>query len=258
MRIVRVQYREHTFYASLAENAVVCLNKALGLSQPIPLEEVIVLPPVMPTKIVCAAVNYRAHGAELGHTVPDEPRIFLKPPSSIIGPGHPILLPPSSTRVDHECELAVVIGKTGRHLDPADVREYVFGYACANDVTARDLQKIDGIFGRAKGFDTFCPIGPWIETQIEDPDALTIRTLVNGQVRQNGTTADMIFKTFELVSFISKIMTLNPGDVILTGTPEGVGPLHAGDEVRIEIEGVGLLINPVLSDTDDGREKPVQ
>lgn len=250
MRILRVQYRGRIFYAALHDDHVICLNKELGFPDPIPLREVGVMPTVMPSKIVCAAVNYRAHGEELGHDLPEEPRLFLKPPSSVIASGQAIVLPPDSERVDHEGELAVVIGRTARNIHESEVDTYVFGYACANDVTARDLQRRDGLFGRAKGFDTFCPIGPWIETEVPDPDNLAIRTLVNNTVRQSSSTAAMIFPVRTLVSFVSRVMTLNPGDVILTGTPEGVGPLHDGDEVRVEIEGVGMLINPVTASAE--------
>lgn len=250
MRILRVQYRGRIFYAALHDDHVICLNKELGFPDPIPLREVGVMPTVMPSKIICAAVNYRAHGEELGHDLPEEPRLFLKPPSSVIASGQAIVLPPDSERVDHEGELAVVIGRTARNIREPEVDAYVFGYTCANDVTARDLQRRDGLFGRAKGFDTFCPIGPWIETEVPDPDNLAIRTLVNNTVRQSSSTAAMIFPVRTLVSFVSRVMTLNPGDVILTGTPEGVGPLRDGDEVRVEIEGVGMLINPVTASAE--------
>jgi hypothetical protein len=188
MRILRVQYRGRIFYAALHDDHVICLNKELGFPDPIPLREVGVMPTVMPSKIVCAAVNYRAHGEELGHDLPEEPRLFLKPPSSVIASGQAIVLPPDSERVDHEGELAVVIGRTARNLREPEVDAYVFGYTCANDVTARDLQRRDGLFGRAKGFDTFCPIGPWIETEVPDPDNLAIRTVVNDTVRQSSST----------------------------------------------------------------------
>ena len=250
MRILRVQYRGRIFYAALHDDHVICLNKELGFPDPIPLREVGVMPTVMPSKIICAAVNYRAHGEELGHDLPEEPRLFIKPPSSVIASGQAIVLPPDSERVDHEGELAVVIGRTARNIREPEVDAYVFGYTCANDVTARDLQRRDGLFGRAKGFDTFCPIGPWIETEVPDPDNLAIRTLVNNTVRQSSSTAAMIFPVRTLVSFVSRVMTLNPGDVILTGTPEGVGPLRDGDEVRVEIEGVGMLINPVTASAE--------
>ena len=251
MRVVRVRYAGKLFYATLTGKEVLCLDRSLGFEAPIALSEVMVLPPAQPSKIICAAVNYRAHAEEVGLPIPEEPVIFFKPPSSIIGPGQAIVLPASSQRVDYEAELALVMGKAGRNIAAADVPAYVFGYCCANDVTARDLQRKDVQFGRAKSFDTFCPLGPWIETQVENPDNLQIRTLVNGQVRQDGNTSDMIFSPFELVSFISKVMTLLPGDVILTGTPPGVAPMNPGDEVHVDIPGVGLLINAVAQGVAD-------
>lgn len=248
MRVLRVQYQNHTFYASLHGDELMCLNKNLGLTRPIPLREVAVVPPVMPTKIICAAVNYKGRADEMQRSVPSEPVLFLKPPSSVIGTGMPIILPSASTRVDYEAELAVIMGKACRNLEPDEAPGHVFGYACANDVTARDLQRQDGQYCRAKGFDSFCPIGPWIETQVLDVSALSISTRVNGEIVQQGNTRDMVFPPFDLVSRISKVMTLQPGDVILTGTPQGVGPMGHGDEVRVEIEGVGILINRAIAE----------
>ncbi|MEF3697301.1 fumarylacetoacetate hydrolase family protein [Desulfolutivibrio sp.] len=250
MRVLRVRHQDKSFYASLLEDHVVCLDRSLSYDKPIPLSEIQLLPPVAPTKVVCAAVNYRSHAAEVGREVPDEPVLFLKPPSAVIPAGQPIVLPRASARVDYEAELAVVMGRPCRNVPPEKVAAHIFGYTCANDVTARDLQNKDGLYGRAKGFDTFAPIGPWIETEAPDPGNLAIRTLVNGEVRQEGDTSDMIFPVAELVSFISRVMTLQPGDVILTGTPPGIGPLAAGDEVRIEIAGVGVLINPVVAEEE--------
>lgn len=247
MRILRVRHQNEIFYASLGEEHVISLNKELPFKEPIPLSEIAVLPPVAPTKVVCIGLNYRKHAEELGLDVPEEPVIFYKPPSAVIGGGQPIVLPLQSERVDYEAELAVIIGKPCRHVSAARAPEYIFGYACANDVTARDLQKRDGLYGRAKGFDTFAPIGPWIETHVEDPSNLSLTTRVNGEVRQQGNTSDMIFSPFELVSFISGVMTLMPGDVILTGTPPGIGPIKDGDEVHVEIPHVGVLINPVVA-----------
>lgn len=259
MRVIRVKYLEKTFYAQLLDaSSVLCLNRALGLDRPIPLSDVVILPVVWPTKIVCVGTNYRDHAQEMGKDVPQEPLLFLKPPSAIIGNGQSIILPRASSRVDHEAELALVIGQTCRNASPEEVPACVFGYACANDVTARDLQKKDVQFTRAKGFDTFAPLGPWIETEVPDPAALSVRTLVNGEVRQDGHTSAMIHKPFELVSFISRVMTLLPGDVVLTGTPAGVGPLRPGDEVRVEIETVGLLINPVEAEAAGADGTPLQ
>jgi 2-keto-4-pentenoate hydratase/2-oxohepta-3-ene-1,7-dioic acid hydratase in catechol pathway len=207
------------------------------------------LAPVEPGKIVCIGSNYRDHAAEMGKPVPDRPKIFLKPPSSVVGPEERIEIPPLTTRVDHEAELGVVIGRRCRRVSPADALDYVFGYTCVNDVTARDFQKEDGVFARAKGFDSFCPVGPAVVSGL-DPARLRVTARVNDGLRQDGTTADMVFDVAALVSFVSKIMTLEPGDLLSTGTPAGVGPLVAGDRVVIEVEGVGALGNPVV-DRDD-------
>jgi 2-keto-4-pentenoate hydratase/2-oxohepta-3-ene-1,7-dioic acid hydratase in catechol pathway len=210
----------------------------------LPLEGVILLPPVTPTKIVCLGRNYAAHAAEHGADVPEIPLIFLKPPSSVIGPGETIRLPPQSERVEHEAELAVVIGRQARWVPPAQSEDVILGYTIANDVTARDLQTRDGQWTRAKGFDTFCPLGPWIETRL-DPSDVVVTCSVNGQMRQMASTRDLVFPVPQLVAFISSVMTLEAGDLILTGTPAGVGPLLDGDEVTVEIEGLGTLTNPV-------------
>jgi len=249
MRIIRVRYRDRSFYAVITSpESLRCLNNEENLPDEIPFADVELLPLVRPSKIVCVGLNYHAHAREMGHSVPEEPVLFLKPPSSVIGPGDPIVMPASSERVDHEAELALVIGRTARHVSEADAPRHLFGYSCANDVTARDLQQKDGQWTRAKSFDTFCPVGPWIETQVADERALSIRAVVNGQVRQQGSTEDMIFPPAKLISFISSVMTLLPGDVILTGTPAGIGPLADGDEVSVEIDHVGLLLNPVISE----------
>jgi 2-keto-4-pentenoate hydratase/2-oxohepta-3-ene-1,7-dioic acid hydratase in catechol pathway len=196
--------------------------------------------PVRPSKIICIGRNYAAHARELGHDIPDEPLLFLKPPSSLIGPGDAVLLPPESARVEHEAELAVVIGRRAKRVTREDALAHVFGYTCACDVTARDLQKKDVQFTRAKGFDTFCPIGPWIETEL-DPTTQRVKCKVGENPRQDGTTSHMIFDVPTLVAYVSRMMTLESGDVILTGTPEGVGPLLAGDSVEVEVSGVGVL-----------------
>lgn len=214
-----------------------------------PLSEVKLLPPVVPGKIVCLGRNYREHAAELGNPVPPEPLIFLKPPSAVIGPEEPILLPEISERVDYEGEIAVIIGRTcSRLAEDADVRPYLLGFTCLNDVTARDLQRKDVQFTRAKGFDTFCPIGPVVETELELA-AATVETRVNGERRQFGRTTEMIFPVDRVIRWISRMMTLEPGDVIATGTPAGVGPLHPGDVVEVEVSGVGILRNPVAPRT---------
>ena len=202
------------------------------------------LAPCTPSKIVGIGRNYRDHIAELGHQAPDRPLLFLKPPSSILAPGGTIRLPADSRRVDFEGELGVVIGRTARHVSVAGALEHVFGYTCVNDVTARDLQQTDVQFTRAKGFDTFCPCGPAIAVGI-DPAGLTVETYVNGRRRQSSPVSRMIFGVAELVSFVSGVMTLWPGDLIATGTPEGVGPLAPGDEVIVSIDGIGRLASRV-------------
>lgn len=212
------------------------------------LSRVVLLPPAEPTKIICVGRNYAAHAAEHEAEVPELPLLFLKPPSSLLPSGRRILLPPQSERVEHEAELAVVISQRGRWITPEKCTEYILGYTIANDVTARDLQRQDGQWTRGKGFDTFCPLGPWLETDLDPADVL-ITCSVNEQMRQMGSTRDMVFSVSNLVAYISSIMTLEAGDVILTGTPSGVGPLLEGDEVTIEIEGIGSLTNNVGIDT---------
>lgn len=196
--------------------------------------------PVTPTKIVCIGRNYAAHARELGHDVPSEPLIFLKAPSALAGPGDVIVLPPESARVEHEAELAVVVGKRSKRLGRADALGHVFGFTCACDVTARDLQKKDVQFTRSKSFDTFCPLGPWIETDL-DCSSVRVACRVGGVTRQDGVTSSMIFDVPTLVSYVSHMMTLEAGDVILTGTPEGVGPLADGDTLEVDIGGIGTL-----------------
>ena len=211
----------------------------------IALAEVKLLAPVVPSKIVCVGRNYRDHAAELGNPMPDEPLLFLKPPSSVVGHEEAIELPPVSARVEHEGELGVVIGRRARLLSDSDnPLDYVLGYTCVNDVTARDLQRRDVQFTRAKSFDTFCPVGTYIVGGI-DPFDLGVETRVNGEVRQRGRTSAMAFPVSYLIRYISHIMTLEPGDLISTGTPAGVGPLSDGDVVEVEVEQVGLLGNPV-------------
>ena len=207
-------------------------------------EGVNLIAPVEPGKIVCVGRNYAAHAAEHGNEVPELPLLFFKPPSSVIGPGATIRLPPQSGAIEHEAELAVVIGRRGRWITIDDAPDHILGYTAANDVSARDLQQIDDQWTRAKGFDTFCPLGPWIDTDLDPADAL-ITCSVNSQLRQMGSTRDLVFPVYELIAYISSIMTLEPGDVVLTGTPSGVGPLLEGDEVSIEIDGIGTLTNPV-------------
>lgn len=197
-----------------------------------------------PSKIIAVGLNYRSHARELGMDVPSEPILFLKPPSAVIANGEEIILPPQSSRVDYEAELAVVIGRETRDVDATDAAVCVSGYTCANDVTARDLQEKDGQWTRSKSFDCFCPLGPWVETGAPEPEAL-VELELNGELRQSATVSDMVFSPLELVAFISQVMTLFPGDVIMTGTPPGVGELNSGDEVIVRIVGVGELKNTV-------------
>ncbi|MFT4299059.1 MAG: fumarylacetoacetate hydrolase family protein [Aeromicrobium sp.] len=211
------------------------------------LADVRLLAPVIPrSKVVCIGKNYAGHAAEMGGPLPSEPLVFLKPNTSVIGPGEPVVYPRQTQNLHFEGELAVVIGRICRDVPAADAAKVIFGYTIANDVTARDLQAADGQWARAKGFDTFCPLGPWIETNLE-PGDLRIRTTLNGEVKQDGTTADLVFDVPTLVAHVSSFMTLLPGDVLLTGTPEGVGPMQVGDSVGITISGIGTLVNQVVS-----------
>lgn len=204
------------------------------------------LPPCEPSKIVCLGLNYRDHAEEMGFSIPAEPILFLKPPSSIIGHGEAIAYPEQSQRVDYEAELAVVIARRIRKISPDEALDSLLGYTCLNDVTARDLQAKDGQWTRAKSFDTFAPLGPWIETAIADPHCLNIRLSVNGEVKQSSNTRHLIFSIPEIVAYISGIMTLEPFDVIATGTPSGIGPLNRGDVVCVEIQDIGVLENRVV------------
>jgi 2-keto-4-pentenoate hydratase/2-oxohepta-3-ene-1,7-dioic acid hydratase in catechol pathway len=216
----------------------------------IPLEQAVLLAPLEPSKIVCVGRNYREHAAELGHDVPSEPLIFLKPPSSVIGPRQTIIRPRISARVDHEGELGVVIGKKCRRLTAdEDVRSYILGYTCVNDVTARDLQKRDGQWTRAKGFDSFCALGPVVADTLDPWRGVQVETRVNGKIKQQGNTRDFIFALDVVIRHIAEVMTLLPGDVIATGTPSGVGPLLAGDLVEVTVEAVGTLLNTVSDES---------
>jgi len=210
------------------------------------LDDVDLLAPVLPTKIIAVAKNYSDHAAEMGGTVPAEPMIFLKPSTSVVGPEAVITIPEQSTQVEHEAELAVIIGRLCKDVPKDRVEDVVLGYTCANDVTARDLQRSDNQWGRAKGFDTFCPLGPWICTGEIEPANSPIVCEVNGEVRQTGSTREMVHSIPGLVAFISDIMTLLPGDVILTGTPAGVGPMMVGDLVEVTVPGIGTLSNEVV------------
>ncbi|MBF0529942.1 MAG: fumarylacetoacetate hydrolase family protein [Deltaproteobacteria bacterium] len=216
-------------------------DRAFSLSQ------VTLLAPCQPTKVVAVGLNYRDHIEEMHHTVPDEPVIFIKPASSVIGPSQVIICPPRSHRVDYEAELAVVISRHAKNVSPGEASRYILGYTCLNDVTARDLQAKDQQWTRAKGFDTFCPIGPVIETEL-DPSDLSVEAWLNGEKRQSSRTSNLLFNVPTLVAFISGVMTLEPGDVIATGTPSGVGPVKPGDSIEIRVQGIGSLINKVVAE----------
>lgn len=249
MRLVRVIYEGDCRYGLADEDTVTLMtDEPFGAWEHdgmFPLSEAQLLCPVVPTKVVCVGLNYRPHIIEMGHDFPEEPVIFLKPSTAVIGPGVPIELPSGVGRVDYEAELGVVIGRRTHRADRDEARANILGFTCGNDVTARDLQRRDGQWSRAKGFDGFCPIGPWVATDVE-PDDLLLQCLVNGSVRQETSTKDMLFDPYELVSFVSNVMSLVPGDVILTGTPGGIGPLHAGDTVEVRISDVGSLVNTVV------------
>ena len=210
------------------------------------LPDVRMLSPILPSKVVALGRNYSEHAKEMGGDAPTTPLLFIKPSTSVIGDGDAVRLPPSSAEVHYEGELAVIIGKPARNVSREAALDVVLGYACANDVTARDQQRADGQFTRAKGYDSFCPLGPWIETVL-DPSDLHLVTRVNGDIKQDGRTSQMVHDIPAQIAFISEVMTLLPGDVILTGTPAGVGPIVAGDTVTVEIEGIGVLSNPVVA-----------
>ena len=214
----------------------------------VPLSEAKLLAPVIPrSKVVAVGKNYREHAAEMGDEAPTEPLLFLKPNTSVIGPGDAIVLPVQSERVEHEGEVAVVIGRIAKHVAEADAANVIFGYTIANDVTARDLQRKDGQWARAKGFDTFCPLGPFIETELDPTERLAVICRVNGEVRQAGFTSDMVFGVAEIIEYVSAFTTLLPGDVLLTGTPSGVGPVQPGDLMEVEVDGIGTLANRVVA-----------
>ena len=248
MRIVRCQTAQGSRYGIVEAETIRLLRGAPFEPEfsgaTVPLEKAQLLAPCTPSKIVAVGINYASHAPEIGCTIPAEPLIFLKPSTTVIGPDDEIILPPMSRQVDFEGELAVVIGRQTKNISEAEVLEAVLGYTCCNDVTARDLQKKDVQFTRSKSFDTFAPLGPWIETDL-NPNNLAIETRVNGAIRQQVRTSDMLRSVTTLVSFISQVMTLLPGDVIATGTPAGVGPLQAGDTVSITIEQLGTLTNRV-------------
>ena len=251
MRLVRFRHGDRIATGFLSGQEVRVLRGTF-FEDPVPsgedvhLADVRLLAPVIPSKVLAVARNYPEHAAEMGNPLPERPMLFFKPATSVIGPGDPIPLPPDVERVDHEAELAVVIGRLCRRVPEADALKYVLGYTCANDVTARDWQKADGQWARAKGSDGFCPLGPWVETEL-DPSDLAVTSRVNGQARQSGRTSEMAFSPAFLISYASRTITLLPGDVVLTGTPPGVGSMTPGDRVEVEVEGIGVLENPAVS-----------
>lgn len=251
MRIVRFKADGRVRYGVLERSQVVeCRGTPFGRftrgRRRRPLKAVRLLPPCTPSKIVAVGLNYRDHAEEVGLPIPPEPIIFLKPPTALIGPGEAIVYPPITERVDFEAELAIVIKRRCRNVTAAEALDYVLGYTCLNDVTARDLQRRDGQWTRAKSFDTFSPVGPCIATDI-DPDHVEIEAYLNGERKQASNTEHFIFPTAEVVSFVSRVMTLLPGDLISTGTPSGIGPMQVGDEVEVRVEGIGSLRNRLVA-----------
>ncbi|MFH1878573.1 MAG: fumarylacetoacetate hydrolase family protein [Candidatus Omnitrophota bacterium] len=244
MKIVRFLHSDMTYEGILESEDTVSAGSSSG-GKTFSTGEIKFLPPAQPSKIVCVGLNYADHAMELNMPLQEEPVIFIKPPSAVIGPGDKIRYPGGVTRIDYEAELGVVIKNRIKNVTEDAAREHILGYLCLNDVTARDLQKKDAQWTRAKSFDTFAPVGPWIETDLDTRD-LYIRSYLNGELKQDSRTSFLIFKVHYLVSFISRIMTLLPGDIIATGTPPGIGPMEPGDEISIEIEGLGALINKVV------------
>jgi 2-keto-4-pentenoate hydratase/2-oxohepta-3-ene-1,7-dioic acid hydratase in catechol pathway len=248
MKLVRYLHQGSSRCGILDGNEITELDSGFfGTVKPgrkLPLSGAKLLSPCTPSKIVAVGLNYRDHAEELGFPIPEEPVIFLKPPTTVIGPGDEIRYPVASSRVDFEAELGIVIREQARNITPAQAWSHILGFTCANDVTARDLQKKDGQWTRAKSFDTFCPIGPWIETDL-DPGDLLIESYLNNERKQSSRTSRFIFTVPRVVSFIAGIMTLEPGDVIITGTPAGIGPMQRGDEIEVRIEGIGSLRNIV-------------
>ena len=263
MRLVRFMTDDQTRYGIL-EGALVrellrpYFENIVPMLTTYPLADVKLLAPARPSKILCIGVNYRDHAAEMKKPMPDEPTLFMKPPSCLAGPGDPIVYPKGVGRVDHESELAIVIRRRCRNVAQDKADAAILGYTCFNDVTARDLQAKDGQWIRAKGFDTFGVVGPWIETAPGDPNRLAVTCRLNGAVKQHSNTDQLAFNCQYLVSWISRIMTLEPGDVIATGTPGGVGPMQVGDTVEVEIEGIGVLANPVAAEHERPKATRVQ
>jgi 2-keto-4-pentenoate hydratase/2-oxohepta-3-ene-1,7-dioic acid hydratase in catechol pathway len=257
MRVVRLMHDGDCRYGLADESTITLISdEPFAAWEPegvLQLRDAHLLSPVSPTKVVCVGLNYKNHIAEMGHGTPAQPVIFIKPSTAVIGPGQPIAIPDGVGRVDYEGELGVVIGRRTHRVTPKGAAENVLGLCCGNDVTARSVQKIDGQWTRAKGYDGFCPIGPWVATGVE-PDDLLLETLVNGEIKQSARTSDMLFHPYELVSFVSQVMTLVPGDVVLTGTPGGIGPIVDGDVVEVRIENVGTLRNPVTDEAGAATE----
>jgi len=252
MKIVRIKSGDDIAYGVAdAEGVLVYRGTPFVVWEPteivVPWPSVTLLSPVIPTKVMCLGRNYEDHASEMGWEIPEEPLIFMKPATAVIGPHANVVYPSISSEVHHEAELAVVISRPARNIKAEDASQYIFGYTAANDVTARDLQKKDGQWTRAKGFDTFCPLGPAIETELDPLERLAVICKVNGDVRQAGFTSDMIFGVAEILEFITAFTTLLPGDVILTGTPSGVGKVEPGDLMEVELDGIGILANPVVA-----------
>ncbi len=249
MKIVRFSVGARVRYGILNDDTIHLINgdelrEVDSQARCYKLRAVTLLAPCQPSKIVALGINYKSHAKEFKHELPQTPLLFLKPPTAVIGTDHAIIYPEMSQQVDYEGELAIVIRKQASHVPVKNALDYVLGYTCFNDVTARDLQRKDGQWTRAKGFDTFAPIGPWIETEL-DPSNLVLETYLNGELKQKGNTSDLIFSVPEIVSFVSSVMTLLPGDIIATGTPSGVGPMKPGDTVDVRIQGIGTLTNRV-------------
>ena len=250
MRLVRFLVEGRTAYGVLQGDRIEELSGDIfGPLKPLKkfhaLAHVKLLAPCSPSKIIAVGLNYRDHAREMGFSIPENPILFLKPPTAVIGPAEPIKYPAMSKQVDYEAELGIVIKDRASNIPSAQARGHILGYTCANDVTARDLQKKDGQWTRAKSFDTFCPVGPWIETDL-NPDDLQIEAYLNNERKQSSRTSQFVFPVNDLVSFISQVMTLEPGDLIITGTPAGIGPMRPGDEIEVRIEGVGSLKNRVV------------
>lgn len=253
MKLIHCKKQDERFYGILTHNRIqriegdIFSSFRIGAGGEHELESVMVFPPVYPSKVVAVGLNYRDHAQEMKEEIPDEPILFLKPSSSVIGHDQNIVYPASVQRLDYEAELAAVVKKKAYKIREEDAQEFILGYTCLNDVTARDIQKRDGQWARAKSFNTFCPVGPVIETDI-DPHRLDISSRLNGETKQSSNTRNFIFPIYRLFSFISHVMTLFPGDIISTGTPSGVGQMTPGDTVEIEVEGIGVLRNRIIAD----------